>query len=319
MLLSSQYALPAIVLQQDLVMCEPSDVSPARNKPSSDAKLSWLAGIWQDLPWQTDPSLGDAWVLNPADFANGNPSTVPGTVIIRPVVTEQTGLHVEMSVTCLGCLQLTGVSRQPSIDKSNPLRPLPSVQSIYNFNPATGSAVSSIPLYTGPAVSLTCTKCYLALRQAALYLTVSYNKQDGFENIQVEADVQLSANLDLALSSNGVENSTYEKPLVTAFPLFVVKFPITGITFTATIDASLSAVLNVQGSGKALLTAGRLHKPYSVRHMGSDKPALGLSTTCCSRVLAVHVTHHGPPRHTARDLQCAYIRKVSPHSLTSVC
>lgn len=117
---------------------------------------AWCAGLWRPGGGLSgffgfDTSLGDAWVLNPFDFSSGNPSTSPGTVIIRPVVTDQNGLRVEFSLTCLGCASLTGTSIAP-IDKSNPANDLwqsPAPQSIYNYNPLTASASRSIPLYQG--------------------------------------------------------------------------------------------------------------------------------------------------------------------------
>ena len=148
----------------------------------------------------SDTSLGDAWVLNPVDFASGNPSTSPGTVMIRPQVTNQNGLRVEFSLTCLGCANLTGTIVAP-IDKANPktqslLSPAP--QSVYNYNPQTTSALQSIPLYQKDGVYVACSNCYLALLQAGLFLAVDYNTQDGvgFQTIQIEADATFLANLN---------------------------------------------------------------------------------------------------------------------------
>lgn len=161
-----------------------------------------------------------------------------------------------MGLSCVGCLSLTGTAR-PAIDKSNPVEQIPAPLSVYNFNPQTNAAASSIPFYQGPAVNLACTNCFISLQQAALYLAVTYDgNKDGFENIQVEADVTLLANMDVGLSCDGSEDSSYTKPLVTDKPLLFIPFPVFGITFTASIDGSALAVLNVKGSGNALLTTG---------------------------------------------------------------
>lgn len=81
-----------------------------------------------------DSSLGDAWVLNPVDFQSGNPSTTPGTVIIRPVTSASTGPQVEMSLTCAGCLSLERTATaKPEIDKSHPIGPVHTPANIYNF------------------------------------------------------------------------------------------------------------------------------------------------------------------------------------------
>ena len=207
-----------------------------------------------------DTSLGDAWVLNPVDFTSGNPSTSPGTVIIRPQVTNENGLHVEFSLTCLGCASLTGTT-VPPIDKSNPanrLTTLPAPQSIYNYNPQTASALASIPLYQGTGVYVACANCYLALMQAGLYLAVDYNIQDGvgFERIQIEADAML-ANLDLILTSDGTQDNVHVKPLVTDQLVFNVPFPVAGIAFAAIIQVNLTAILSVKGTGSMSIAAGK--------------------------------------------------------------
>ena len=199
-------------------------------------------------------------MLNPIDFSSGNPSTSPGTVIIRPVVTDQNGVHVEFSLTCLGCANLTGTPIAP-IDKANPsnaLWQLPNPQSVYNYNPVNGTAVQSVPLYQGPGVSLACTDCFLALLQAGLYLAVDYNIADGvgFQTIQIEADVTLFANLDLTLTSDGEANSTWADPLVVDLVVFSLPFPVADIAFTATIEANVTAILSFQGSGNMSLSTG---------------------------------------------------------------
>lgn len=172
------------------------------------------------------------------------------------MTTASTGLQVEIGLTCVGCLYLTGTA-EPSIDKSHPVEQTLIPQNIYNFNPQTSSAFSSIPLYQGPAVNLACTNCFIALQQSGLYLAVTYDgTQDGFENIQLEADISLLANMDVALSCDGTENNTYTQPLVTNRNILSIPFPVWNIQFTASIDASAAAVLNVQGSGNVLLTAG---------------------------------------------------------------
>lgn len=224
-------------------------------------------GIWKpggglfDSFFGIDTSLGDAWVLNPVDFASGNPFTSPGTVIVRPVVTNQNGLHVEFSLTCQGCASLTGTT-VPPIDKSDPQTnswASPTPQSIYNYNPQTASAVQSIPLYQKTGVYVACSNCYLALLQAGLYLAVDYNTEDsiGFQTIQIEADAEVLANLDLTLASDGTQDSSYVNPLVTHRVLFKLPFLVAGIAFSATIEADLSAVFSVKGTGRMSITAGK--------------------------------------------------------------
>lgn len=214
-----------------------------------------------------DTSLGDAWVLNPVDFASGNPSNSPGTVIVRPQVTNQNGLHVEFSLTCQGCASLTGTIVAP-IDKADPMtRSWPSAapQSIYNYNPQTASAVQSIPLYQKAGVYVACSNCYVALLQAGLYLAVDYNKQDGigFETVQIEADATVLANLDLTLASDGSQDSSNVRLLASERLLFQVPFLVAGISFSATIEADLSAVTSVKGTGSMSITAG---KPSKAQH-----------------------------------------------------
>lgn len=227
-------------------------------------------GIWKpggglfDSFFGIDTSLGDAWVLNPVDFASGNPSTSPGTIIIRPVVTNQNGLHVEFSLTCQGCASLTGTT-VPPIDKSDPKTHLwanPTPQSIYNYNPQTASAVQSIPLYQNTGVYVACSNCYLALMQAGLYLAVDYNKEDsiGFQTVQIEADATVLANLDLTLASDGTQDSSYVNPLVTNRILVKLPFLVAGIAFSATIEADLSTVFSIKGSGRMSITTGKSPK-----------------------------------------------------------
>ncbi|DBB00283.1 TPA: hypothetical protein ACH3X1_014108 [Trebouxia sp. C0004] len=76
-----------------------------------------LAGMWQPggsgFLGLADTSLGDVWVLNPVDFDNGV-SGKPGYVV-RPVVTGQTGQHVEIGLSCSGCTLLSGTTGQPGI------------------------------------------------------------------------------------------------------------------------------------------------------------------------------------------------------------
>lgn len=229
------------------------------------------AGMWKpggglfDSFFGIDTSLGDAWVLNPIDFVSGNPSTSPGTVIIRPQVTNQDGLHVEFSLTCLGCASLVRPGWQSAagpIDKSNPTNQLWSStapQSIYNYNPQTMSALQSIPLFQQAGVYVTCSNCYLALLQAGLFLAVDYNTEGGvgFQTIQIEADASLLANLDLTLTSDGTQDSSYVNPLAIDRVLFNVPFPVAGISFRATIEANLTAILTVKGSGSMSITSGK--------------------------------------------------------------
>ena len=167
-----------------------------------------------------------------------------------------------MSVTCVGCLSLAPTATaKPAIDKSHPVKQTLTPESIYNFNPSTGTAVSSIPLYQGNSVSLACTNCFLSLQQSGLYLAVTYNgNQDGFENIQVEADVSLLANIDLALSSAGTGQNTYTKQLVTNLTLLSISFPILNIGFTASIEASAQMVVDIAGAGGVLMTTGKSGK-----------------------------------------------------------
>lgn len=225
-------------------------------------------GGFIDSLFGIDTSLGDAWVLNPIDFASGNPSTSPGTVIIRPQVTYQDGLHVEFSLTCLGCASLVRPEWQSvagPIDKSHPthqLGKIPAPQSIYNYNnynPQTTSAVQSIPLFQQAGVTVACSNCYLALLQAGLFLAVDYNTAGGvgFQTIQIEADASLLANLDLTLTSDGTQDSSYANPLATDRVLFDMPFTVAGITFRATIEANLTALVTVKGSGSMSVTAGK--------------------------------------------------------------
>ena len=164
----------------------------------------------------------------------GNPGTDPGTVIIRPVVTEQTGLHVEFSLSCVGCLQLTGTVTPP-IDKSNPVLHY-TPQSVFNFNPQTGSAVQSFPLYTAPSINLACADCFVSVQQSALYLAVTYSDSAGFQTIQIEADVSILANLDLALTVNGSQSVTYTKVLKQLGNVFYAPLLVASIQLSATID-----------------------------------------------------------------------------------
>ena len=190
------------------------------------------------------------------DFDNGVPE-LPGYVVVRPVVTGQTGLHVEIGLSCYGCTLLSG-TMTPPIDKTSQSTnkwQTPSPQSIYNYDPQTGSAISSIPLYQGSGLDLTCTDCFLSLQQSELYLSVDYDS-NGFENIQIEADVDLLANLDLSFSYDGDGDIVYTDPLVTDYTVFSIPFPVAGISFAATIEASLTAVMTLQGSGTLLLNTG---------------------------------------------------------------
>lgn len=252
------------------------------------------AGIWQPnylFGIQTgDTSLGDAWVINPADFVSGNPVTSPGSVVIRPVVTEQTGLHVEFQLTCLGCASLAGTVTSP-IDKTNPAnvkwqQPVSPV-SLYNYNAQTAAAQNSIPLYHGSAVDLACSNCYLALQQSGLYLAVTYGG-NGFGKIQVEADVGLLANLDLTLTVNGNQDSSHTSPVVPEKPIFQVPLIIAKIGFNASIDYGLDSISSLQGSGNLLVTAGKHHfcATYAQHHITLQFKCL------TSTVAATLITHY---------------------------
>lgn len=242
------------------------------------------AGIWKPGGgisgfFGIDTSLGDAWILNPVDFTSGNPSTTPGTVIIRPQVTNQNGLHVEFSLTCLGCASLTGTTVAP-IDKSVPSNDLwqsPGPQSMYNYNPQTGSAVESIPLYQGNGVYVACSSCYLALLQAGLYLAVDYNSADGvgFQTIQIEADATMLANLDLTLSSDGTADSSSVYPWLVDLVVFKLPIVVAGITFTAAIETNLSAILTLKGSGSMAMTTGEYIAELPVGSTGADRRSNG--------------------------------------------
>ena len=115
--------------------------------------------------------------------------------------------------------------------------------------------ISSIPLYQGSGLDLTCTNCFLSLQQSGLYLSVDYDS-NGFENIHIEADVNLLANLDLSFSYDGDGDIVYTDPLVTDYTIFSIPFPVAGISFAATIEASLTAVMAFQGSGTLFLNTG---------------------------------------------------------------
>ena len=150
------------------------------------------------------------------------------------------------------------------IDKTNPSSkispPLTLPKSLYNYNPQTASAVSSIPLYQAAGISLACSDCFMALKQAALYLAIRYDAIDGigFQTIQIEADITVLANLDLTLSSSETEDTTSTHALLQDLSLFQLSFPVAGIQFTATIDANLSLVVSVKGSRAMVLTSGEL-------------------------------------------------------------
>lgn len=269
-------------------------------------ELMLCVGIWKpggglfDSFFGIDTSLGDAWVLNPVDFASGNPSTSPGTVIVRPVVTNQIGLHVEFSLTCQGCASLTGTV-VPPIDKSDPKTHLwasPTPQSIYNYNPQTASAVQSIPLFQHIGVYVACSNCYLALLQAGLYLAVDYNEEAniGFQTIQIEADATVLANLDLTLASDGTQDSSYVNPLVTNRILFQLPFLVAGIAFSATIEADLSAVFSVKGSGRMSITTGKspkyTYKQVLQLHLLENTFQLAIQHTCTYPIQSCRILYH---------------------------
>lgn len=96
--------------------------------------------------------------------------------------------------------------------------------------------------------------------QAGLFLAVDYNIEDsvGFQTIQIEADATMLANLDLTLASDGTQDSSYISPLAIDRLLFDMPFLVAGISFTATIEANLSALLTVKGAGRMSITAGTL-------------------------------------------------------------
>lgn len=117
---------------------------------------------------------------------------------------------------------------------------------------------------------------------------MAYGRNVGFEVIQVEADIALLANLDLTVTMDGSEDSSYTNPLVTNKPIFAVPLMVAGIGFTASIHASLTSIFNLQGSGNMLVTAG---EPFHINSPGDDCQKFCMISTVHAAVCIVLWTH----------------------------
>lgn len=83
----------------------------------------------------------------------------------------------------------------------------------------------------------------------------------------------LLANLDLTLTSGGNIDSTYVDPLVVDRLVFTLPLLVGGISFSAVIEANVSAILTFKGSGSMTMTAGKQPTltPSSDQHAQSSQ------------------------------------------------
>eukprot|EP00854_Cymbomonas_tetramitiformis_P005701 gene5701-6890_t len=177
---------------------------------------------WDDDTGWSDDSLGDKWIL-PEDFEQSD-----------PLLTLNTFKDTTFTLRCRGCSQLTGTKPEPFIsenpaqtwtvddliDEAKEQTGVPqsdnnggdgTLLALWNYDPSTGNALHSIPLYSWSfeeetensemlvTLDITCPDCYLGVSDGTLIIDYETDPLRGFDKVAAEVTADFKLNADFLL------------------------------------------------------------------------------------------------------------------------
>ncbi len=216
---------------------------------------SWWQNFLNLLPGSSPvTTLGDAWILNPDDFASGS----NGTFVLTPRTTTDAAstIHVAFALSCPGCATLTG-SQTPVTGSTNQasLSAGAGPYNIYNYNTQTNHSNQPISFFSSSLASVTCQDCFLGLTAISFYINIQYDLQNGFTAWSIDIDAKILAQLSLAVTAQAAGQTLDYANLASASVLVLPTFP-AGITFAPSITAIIDRTISVQSSGPLSLQTG---------------------------------------------------------------